>query len=344
MAEIPTVIQNLLGNYITEFSQNCCETKIDAHHHLFDFLKQKFLAAWKYFHSQEKESEDCVHLLQSPVVRTCLRDLLLANTVNFYRKVFILIDEENSPALVRIIINKRWRYEQIVGKDARPIEVIHDFYADMTAREKWSIFKGYTRLSSWLPIYLHAFLRDALNQGMRDLDNDVTPFCNKEEVNSRDRRMVSFGEGQEIEHESDPQKEWILNTIRNIVQQVFSQLSPKQLQFLCLLRANSCKGTTQKELAQVLGIADYKLTRMKAGLHKQFYDLLENEVQKRFPTMKNHSLRSLMTLDDLLGMLEKEAENTIAPDDARNSSHETQPPHFHDSRGTAHLVRTEYSD
>ena len=339
MSEIPTEIQNSLRDCLVEFSQSFCSTKIDAQHRLFDSLTQKFFSVWKYFHSQDKEKK--THLSSdSPLLRTCLRDLLLANTAGCDAKAFSLMDEENTPVLAKIITGKKWRYQQIAGKNARPFEVIHDFYADMIVREKWSVFKGYSRLVTWLSIYLHAFLRDALNRGMRDTDLDATPSYQSKNANPRDRRLVSMTDGQEIERESDPQKEFVLNSMRNLIQSVFSQLSPRELQFLCLLRANTSEGTTQKELAQHLGVAEYKLTRMKIGLEKHFFDLLEKEVQLRFPATPTDSLRSGLTLEDLLGLLEQQAENTNAPD-ARNSSHEIPQPHYSAPRGTAPLVRTE---
>ena len=339
MSEIPEEVQKSLRDCLTEFSLSCCSKKIDAKHRLFESLTKKFFSVWKYFRSHKRDNNPDL-LSDSPHLRVCLRDLLLANTADCDNKAFSLIDEENTPVLTRIMTSKNWRYQQIAGKNAKPVEVIHDFYADMAVRKKWSVFKGYSKLAAWLSIYLHAFLRDTLNQGIRDLEPVATPSHSSEKANPRDHRLVSLVDKHEIEHESDPQKEFVLNSMRDIFQSVFSQLTPQELQFLCLLRANTSEGTTQKELAQHLGIADYKLTRMKAGLEKHFFDLLEKEVQKRFPVTKTDSLRSCLSLDDLLGLLEQQAENTTVSE-ARNSSHEIQQPHSPAFRGTTQPVRTE---
>jgi len=334
MSENEYDIQSTLRNCLVEFMHECCE-RINSEHQFFEFLTQKSLLVWKYFCSKYQDLNFVS--LESSEIRSCLRDLLLAQLAGYDNKAFGIIDKENTPILVKQVICKKWRHQQIAGKNARPDEVVQEFYSVMTASKKWIVYKGYTRLSSWLPIYLHAFLRDSLNQGMRNSESD-TIDSDVVKKNPRDRRHISFVNGQEIAQESDPQKNLALKNLKNVAQNIFSQLSPQELQFLCLLRAKRNEGHSQKEIAQSLGIADYKLTRMKTELHKRFFDLLTKKLQTLFPTWQIESLHEQMTMDDLLGLLDEE---TVGVHDVGNSSDEKTHSPITPHRRTASAVRCE---
>ena len=283
-----------LKSWLVEFSLVCCEKRIESNPPLFRVLVQKFAEAWNYFQGKPDKSGDI------SFVKMCLRDLLLAQTLESDNQAFELVHAENTPALTRQVTFKKWRYQQVVGKNAQPEEVVHEFYAEMTASKTWRVFKGFSKLGAWLPLYLRAFLRDAMLQGMKDSEES-------ESVNKRDRRFTSLAEdhADQVEAEADPQKQLALKTLRNLIQKSFSRFSAEELQFLCLLRAKRSEGIPQREVATQMGIAEYKLTRMKNDIHKRFAEHLHAEIREQFPHVSTDTLGFTVVLEDVLHLIEE---------------------------------------
>ncbi len=230
-----------------------------------------------------------------------VRDLLLTQAVHRQDgTAFGTIDRENTRLLSSLVVRRGWRWQQI-GQYDSPNELIRDFYLDLSARKKWDVFKGYTKISGWLPVYLHAFLRDSLRQGIRDTDSQ--PSTDKEAApneRKRDKRFTTLPDHVASKEHHGPEHVFVLGEIQRLVQDAFSRLSPNDQLFLCFYLEKRRQEFQQTEMCKEIGLTPSTFTRTKQRILERFSEILHELLKSQFPSSFAAPLLSIAEIEELI--------------------------------------------